>query len=419
MKAPELFHTTFERYTRVNILGEGANGIVFSVKDSQGQPFALKCLKFDSHSTSKAKRFKNELEFCSKAQHPNILAVVDSGFHLTDDGKKYPFFVMPIYPRTLRDAMRAFPDSNSRLEVFANILQGVEAAHLKLIVHRDLKPENILLEGEGHKCVIADFGIAHFAEQALATAVETRDSERLANFVYAAPEQKTIGHKVDHRADIFALGLILNELFTGQVIHGKGHEEISATDPSIGYLDPLVDHMIQQDASHRPGSIDEVKKLLISRRLEFVSRQRLDQERVRVIPRYEVDHPLTKTPIVINSADYRGDHLQLILNTAPDMRWIELYTSATFSHTSVLGSGPREAEFYGNRLSVKTPRNPPAGTIQQIVDNHKQYVKLVSAIYLGELQEEASRREAEERKELRESIKERERIARIQKDLRV
>jgi eukaryotic-like serine/threonine-protein kinase len=74
------------------------------------------------------------------------------------------------------------------------------------VFHRDLKPENILYDRNADRLVVADFGIAHFEEDQLLTAVETKDRERLANFKYAAPEQGIRGRPVDHRADIFAFG---------------------------------------------------------------------------------------------------------------------------------------------------------------------------------------------------------------------
>lgn len=75
--------------------------------------------------------------------------------------------------------------------------------------HRDLKPENILHDPIENRLVVSDFGIAHFTAELMHTLVETKLAERLANFHYAAPEQRRPGGLVDHRADIYALGLIL------------------------------------------------------------------------------------------------------------------------------------------------------------------------------------------------------------------
>jgi serine/threonine protein kinase len=108
------------------------------------------------------------------------------------------------------------------LPLFSGILDGVEAAHLLRVTHRDLKPENILCD-EKSLPVVADFGIAHFEEDIIATAVKTPAGAKMANLSYSAPEQRMRGAAVDLRADIFALGLILNEMFTRSVPQGVGY----------------------------------------------------------------------------------------------------------------------------------------------------------------------------------------------------
>jgi serine/threonine protein kinase len=105
--------------------------------------------------------------------------------------------------------------------------------------------------------VLADFGIAHFSEDVLLSAIETGNQERLANFAYAAPEQRVRGSNVGAPADIWALGLMLNEFFTDQLILGKGHKLIASIAPEYARLDALVDLMLRQSPQERPaiGSI--------------------------------------------------------------------------------------------------------------------------------------------------------------------
>ena len=91
------------------------------------------------------------------------------------------------------------------LMYFSQLLDGVVAAQLLEVVHRDLKPENILFDERNNKLLVTDFGIAQFKEEDLYTAVETKETDRLANFQYAAPEQRIRGGKVDHRAVILLL----------------------------------------------------------------------------------------------------------------------------------------------------------------------------------------------------------------------
>ncbi len=179
-----------------------------------------------------------------------------------DGDERHPFYVMPCYPKSLRDSIREGIKPEEVLRVFTQILDGVAAAHDKKVVHRDLKPENILVADDGG-IVVADFGIARFDEEDLITAVETRAQQRLANFQYAAPEQRVKGGVVDLRSDIYALGLILNELFTRSIPQGSGYETIGKVSPAFGYLDEIVDLMIRQDPRQRPSALSDIKAKII------------------------------------------------------------------------------------------------------------------------------------------------------------
>jgi serine/threonine protein kinase len=114
---------------------------------------------------------------------------------------------------------------------------SVEAAHLKGAVHRDLKPENILFDRRSNTPAVADFGVASFTDDIVATLVETSPAQRLANFMYAAPEQRTPGREVGPTADVYALGLMLNEMFTSNVPHGTEYRLIADVSAEFGYLD--------------------------------------------------------------------------------------------------------------------------------------------------------------------------------------
>lgn len=258
---PATFETAFGTYKATCILGEGGSGRVYGVVRLDGAEFALKALRPELSSSERRKRFKNEIDFLSKVHHANIIAVTDYGLWETAEGTA-PFYVMPRIQQTLRAAMTAALRPEQVLLLFTQMLDALEAAHLRGVVHRDLKPENMLYEITEDRLLIADFGIAHFEEEALLTAVESRHVDRLANFVYAAPEQRRRHEKIDHRADIYALGLILNEMLTGELPQGAGYRTIGAVAPALGCLDPLVDRMIQQAPDARPASIDEIRKAL-------------------------------------------------------------------------------------------------------------------------------------------------------------
>ena len=137
-----IFDTPFDTYTSTSIIGEGGAGRVHAVTNSTGEDFALKCLAAERISSERLKRFKNEIQFCRRDTHANILKIFDDGATVMK-GIKCPFYVMRRFPGTLRTIMsKQSPEDNMLL--FSQILNGVEAAHLVGVWHRDLKPENIL-----------------------------------------------------------------------------------------------------------------------------------------------------------------------------------------------------------------------------------------------------------------------------------
>src|SRR5271154_6516272 len=96
-----VFHTAYDEYTSSGVVGEGATSVVHKVVDSDGEPWALKCLRATQANSTRTKRFLNELHFCSRSTHKNVVRVQDEGF-ITQDGKKCPFYVMPLFVSTLR-----------------------------------------------------------------------------------------------------------------------------------------------------------------------------------------------------------------------------------------------------------------------------------------------------------------------------
>jgi serine/threonine protein kinase len=311
-KKGETLKAAFDTYTVVRPRGVGGSGEVYEVRDSEGVPYAAKILDIAKASTTRLKRFRNEIYFCTKNTHENIIQVHASG--ITEKGAT--FYIMPLYSCTLRDLISRGIAPTAVLPCFGQILSGVEAAHLQGVWHRDLKPENILCSETTDILVVADFGIAHFEEEDLLTAVETKNDDRLANFLYSAIEQKRRGQQVDSKADVYALGLILNEMFTGVVPQGTAFRKVSDAAPDYAYLDGLIDLMLRQDSSLRP-SVSEVKRELIARGNEFLSVQRLNSLKSAVIPDAEVDDPVIRNPIQMVNLDYQEGTMIFTLSSAP------------------------------------------------------------------------------------------------------
>jgi serine/threonine protein kinase len=253
-----LFKTDLDTYTSQGLIGEGGSGRVYRASDSSGDAVAIKVLNPRYATDSKVKRFKNELNFGRRIRHDHVVPIIDAGICELDE-EQTPFFVMPLYDGSLRSLIKETLKPDRALRLYKHLLDGIAFAHGRGVWHRDIKPENVLFESSNDRLLLGDFGIAHFGEDELHTAVETKDAERLANFQYAAPEQRTRNASVDQRADIYALGLILNEMFTGMVPHGTGYRSVAATDSRHGFVDEIVDRMIRSRPEDRYASIDAVK----------------------------------------------------------------------------------------------------------------------------------------------------------------
>ncbi len=387
-KQLQIFETPFDVYTEVGPLGEGGAGRVYEVRNDKGETFALKCLSPDKITAERRKRFKNEIGFCQRTLHRNIVRVLDTGI-LNLKGVMCPFYVMPKCKGTLRSLIASTPTTQV-LALFAQILDGVEAAHKLDVWHRDLKPENILWDGAS--LLIADFGIAHFEEEAIYTAVETKVASRMANFMYSAPEQRARGASVDRRADVFSLGLILNEMFTHEVPQGSGYRTIGNVAPDFAYLDQIVERMIQSSPERRYQSIEEIKRDLIGHRNTYVAQQRLDEVTRQVVastalPAFE--------PLKIVDFDYSGGTLILQLDRNVPSGWAQEFQQPRGGHSAFLGYGPETFRIQGRTVSINARENE--SFIQSLINNAKQYVEAANRGYVLQQQEQAARQERTER----------------------
>jgi serine/threonine protein kinase len=410
-KKGDVLKTAFDEYTVAGQRGAGASGEVYEVHDSDGAAWAVKVLDRERADSNRLKRFRNEIHFCTKNTHRNIVQVHGNG--VTADGAT--FYVMPLYPRTLHHLMTKGIGPKSVLPYFGQILDGTEAAHLQGVWHRDIKPQNILFSDVSDTLVLADFGIAHFEEEELLTAVETRNDQRLANFLYSAPEQRIRGARVDSKADVHSLGLILNEMFSGAVPQGTSFRTVSQAAPDYAYLDALVELMLRQDPGRRP-SIAEVKSELIARGSEFLSAQRLNSLRSEVIKETEVDDPLVENPVQIVSADYRDGHLIVRLSPVPPPNWIMAFHRPTSSWSSYPGSGPESFNFRGDVASVPLR---PGMSAKQLLLYTKQYVELANRQYAERVVQEHRKRLAAGRERRRAEIAAEEQRQKILQELKL
>jgi len=383
--------TAFEIYEIDEAIGEGGNGHVYRAHSDSNQ-FAIKILK--KSNKEKLKRFKNEYLFCAKSDHPNIIKAVDHGI----DENGSPFFVMPLYEGSLRKLIGKL-DEQKIFKIIENILHGVEAAHKSGATHRDLKPENILLNLENEKIVIADFGIAEFNEDEIYTNVETSEGTRLANFQYAAPEQRVRNKTVTKSADIFALGLIISELFTGEIPFGRNHKTIISAYPQYSYLDSIVEKMIQQNPSDRYSDISEVKHEISIKANLFIAQQKISSLSNQVITSTSIDDPLVREPMKIIDYDWDREQLTIKLNHEVNGQWIIAFQNMG-SHSAVFRKGPENFRFNKNSAIIDANQNE----VQDVINYFKGWLPQVTRVYEANLKRDIQQKEQQEREKIKREL---------------
>ncbi len=201
-----------ERYERIAELGHGGMGVVYKVRDCEtGEILALKFLKAEiAQDKQILERFKNELRLAHKITHRNVARLYE--FHRAGDSAYLSMEF--VEGQSLRDVLKDATKNGGKLdparalEIARQLCAGLGEAHRQSIAHRDLKPENVMLTSTGEVKVM-DFGISRsFGADATVTGAI------IGTPAYMSPEQCE-GKPADHRADIYALGLMLYEMYTG------------------------------------------------------------------------------------------------------------------------------------------------------------------------------------------------------------
>ena len=201
--------TVINHYRIVEKIGSGGMGEVYLAEDSKlNRKVALKFLSPHlCQDEACRQRFEREAQAAAKLDHPNIVTVHEVGEH-----RGRPFFAMQhIEGRSLREyASHQELSIPQVLEIGIQIAEGLQAAHEKGVTHRDIKPANVLIDSHG-RAQILDFGLASVA----GTDQLTKTGSTLGTIGYMSPEQVR-GEQVDHRSDIFSLGVVLYELIAGR-----------------------------------------------------------------------------------------------------------------------------------------------------------------------------------------------------------
>ena len=259
---------TISHYKILKKLGAGGMGVVYKAEDTKlDRLVALKFLPPHlSQAEEEKKRFIHEAKAASALDHPNICNIYE--IDETEDGQM--FIAMACYEgESLKNKIDRGPLLvDEAIDIAIQITQGLEKAHSKEIVHRDIKPANILITEDGIVKIV-DFGLAKLSGRT----VLTREGTTLGTVAYMSPEQ-TRGTNIDHRADIWALGVILCEMLAGErpfkgdyeqaVMYSIMNEEpepITKVNPAVPTeLEQIVNNALRKNPESRYSSAAEMLK---------------------------------------------------------------------------------------------------------------------------------------------------------------
>ncbi len=251
-------------------LGAGGMAIVYrAIQQPLGREVALKALMPSLiEDQGFIQRFEREAQTLARLDHPNILPIID--FMVLPD---VVFLTMPLVRGgTLRDVLDRGPlDGSTAWRYLREVGAGLQHAHDAGITHRDLKPNNVLIHSDG-RALLADFGLARSAHQDVRL---TTAGYSLGTPGYMAPEQ-VLGQDVDHRADIYAMGVMTFEMMTGRMPFGGATvveiaiATINQPIPSAAQINPILPDELDQvlasalakDPLRRPSSVRQLVEML-------------------------------------------------------------------------------------------------------------------------------------------------------------
>ena len=296
---------TLGRYKILSIIGQGAMGVVYKAVDPMiDRTVAIKTVNINlsrDETEEFEARFRQEIKAAGRLNHPNIVTIYDVGRN-----ENMAYMAMEyLEGRELKDILvegEEVPVVATTVDWIAQIAQGLGFAHENDIIHRDVKPSNIMIVRGGF-AKITDFGIARMPS----SAVKTMTGLILGSPRYMSPEQ-VIGRTLDHRTDIFSLGVVLHEALTGTppfdgdnvnaimyaTVNTQSPPPSATNDRVPAMLDLIVNKALAKTVDERyqnmrefANDLNEVKRLLISR-----------QPSGKMVA---IDSPATKTAISLET----------------------------------------------------------------------------------------------------------------------
>ncbi len=293
---PKLGSRLADRYQLLSEAGQGGTATVYRAHDTQtNQVVAIKHLNLAHNLTrrdidARVQRFQNEARTMSFLKHSHIMSVYDS---FMIDGQHY--MVMEyLEGLPLNDFVQRFrPSIQERLTFLIQVAEALEYAHSKNVIHRDIKPENIMITRDG-VAKLLDFGIAKFEF----SSQHTTDGTILGTVAYMSPEQLQSSRMVTHQCDIYSMGVVMYELFTGRLpfqadTPGAAVVQIFSQDPVppmqlMPVIGPDIEQMIltcmHKHAQHRFASCRQLLTMMNMLREVGVNAER------RMLPRIRAFH---------------------------------------------------------------------------------------------------------------------------------
>ena len=272
----------------IEFIGRGGMGAVYKGRQySLNRIVALKVMPQapdDGSIKYRFQRFKREARSLARLSHRNVVGVYD--FELAGD---FLYFTMDFVDgQTLRQRLKSGPLSPSyAFKLFLQLCDGLQHAHQSGVIHRDIKPENLLVD-KNDFLKIADFGLAKLSGGGASNEWQTVDSQAMGTFGYMAPEQFKKPQEVDHRADIFAAGVVLYEMLTGETPWMGRFSAPSKKAKVDSSLDEVLLKALEKDVTLRYQDISEFKQaveaVVFNKKepLQKTNRSDLERERQRL-----------------------------------------------------------------------------------------------------------------------------------------
>lgn len=405
-KKNPVLETDIGNFEYVSSMGQGGNAHVLKFKRTVHE-FAV---KFIPHGENvKLARFRDE--FFSASQIPTHTNIARS-YHFDTkalNGKTYSLIIMKAYGKTLNKVAENGPEHKSpdRKELawmlFSNLCNGLNHLHTSHIIHRDIKPQNIFHDEKADAYVIGDLGIAHFNAEVFAKEAKTKSSDRMANYLFSAPEQADSRNKITAAADIYSLGQVMQWFMTGATIRGLGRTSFAGTSPqeNISILDAFITKALRDNPNERFQSIKEVFEFVKAEKqprepdpwvkldaFDLVIRQSFPQikKTLGVTAPKEIEAFLTKFQAECNPNDFwymhadEGDgHFQRLAHLGGKKWLFNNFVEMTVSHLLIhrdssysyknffiLLFGPDKRFTYSNWQGKTIKRSPTSGWTQDM-----------------------------------------------------